>query len=130
MPRKGPMLLLLPVLTAGISCQPPPEPRTRLEPGRPLTMPVWGEDLFVFEGHAGELISLWVNSMSPGLDPNVSLVDPEGQVETSDDDSGGHGNSLIKDHALKKTGQYTVIVRSSDRAQGKVEVLLEVRPGR
>jgi hypothetical protein len=75
-------------------------------------------------GRAGEVISLRVNSMSPGLDPNISLLDPENQVEASDDDSGGHGNSLIKNHALKKTGQYTVIVRSDGKVQGKVEVLL------
>jgi len=75
--------------------------------------------------HAGEVISLRVNSMSPGFDPDVSLIDPEGQVEASDDDSGGHGNSLIKDHALKKTGQYTVIVGSAGQSQGNtVEILL------
>jgi hypothetical protein len=123
---------MLSILTTGIAfqaCTAPP-PLTRLEPGRAVTERMWGESSFVFEGHAGEVISLRVNSMSPGLDPNVSLVDPKGKIEASDDDSGGHGNSLIKDHALKKTGQYTVIVRSSDRARGKVEVLLEVKPGR
>jgi hypothetical protein len=131
MPRKGrSVLFLLPLLTAGIACRPSDEATTRLKPGRPITMQVRGEDLFVFEGQAGEVISLRVNSMSPGLDPNVSLVDPKGHVETSDDDSGGHGNSLIKDHALKKTGQYTAIVRSSDRARGTIEVLLDIRPAR
>lgn len=85
---------------------------------------MWGRSSFVFVAHAGEVISLRVNSMSPGLDPNVSLVDPEDQIEVSDDDSGEHGNSLIKNHALKKTGQYTVIVRSDDQSEGTIAVLL------
>ncbi|HYU30796.1 MAG TPA: hypothetical protein VEW48_01415 [Thermoanaerobaculia bacterium] len=85
---------------------------------------MWKFSSFIFAGHAGEVITLQVNSMSPGLDPNISLVDPKSQVEAFDDDSGGHGNSLIKDHALKKTGQYTVIVRSDGQSQGEVEVLL------
>lgn len=85
---------------------------------------MWTSSSFAFAGRAGEVISLRVNSMSPGLDPNISLVDPEDQVEASDDDSGGRGNSLIKNHALKKTGQYTVIVRSDGQSNGKIEVLL------
>ena len=103
---------------------PPPPPPTRLEPGRAVTERIWESSSFAFVAHAGEVISLRVNSMSPGLDPNLSLVDPEDRIEASDDDSSGQGNSLIKDHTLRKTGQYIVIVKSDGQSQSKVEVLL------
>jgi hypothetical protein len=93
---------------------------------------MWNSSSFIFAARAGEVITLRVNSKSPGLDPNISLLDPEDQVEASDDDSGGRGNSLIKNHTLKKTGQYIVIVRSDGQSRGKVEVLLTkgASPGR
>ncbi|HYU30797.1 MAG TPA: hypothetical protein VEW48_01420 [Thermoanaerobaculia bacterium] len=120
------LIALLVLFTAGTACSPAPTLPENLVPGRAVTRTVWKKDLhFLFEGKAGEVIALRVTSKASGLDPHVSLIDPEDAEEASDDDSGEHGNSLIKDHILKRTGEYTVIVGSDGKAQGKVEILLE-----
>jgi hypothetical protein len=94
--------------------------------GRAVTRAVWKDEiLFFFEGKAGEAITLSVTSKSPGIDPHVAILDPDGKKEASDDDSGGQGNSLIKNHVLKKSGRYTVKVGTAERREGRVEVLLE-----
>jgi hypothetical protein len=105
---------------------PPPNLPERLTPGRAVTRTVWKNNLLFFlDGRAGEVITLSVTSKSPGMDPHVSLLDPDKHEEASDDDSGGQGNSLIKNHVLKKSGRYTVSVGTAEREEGRVEVLLE-----
>ena len=125
---RAPGLVLL--LTAGLVLQPvaarsDPNPRPNLPeflvPGQAVTRPVWKEILFSYEGQAGEVITISVTSKTPGLDPRLALLDPEKKEEASDDDSGGHGDSLLKNHALQKSGRYTVSVQGDE---GKVEVLL------
>jgi hypothetical protein len=132
--NRGPAFIALLVLfTAGTSCSPAPTPPENLVPGRAVTPTVWKKDLhFFFEGKAGEVITLRATSKASGLDPHVSLFDPENAEEASDDDSGGHGNSLIKDHILKRTGEYSVTVGSDGKVKGEVEVLLTkgASPGR
>jgi len=114
----------------------PPSPGGNLVPGRAVPRAVWkGDSLFFFEGRAGEVVTLRVTSRAPGLDPHVVLLDPEAQKEASDDDSGGHGNSLLKDHTLMKSGRYAVKVGLAWRERGEIEVLLikqakATKPGR
>lgn len=88
---------------------------------------VWPKGLTVaFEGKAGAVITLTVTSKTAtgGFDPFVRLLDPTGKKEASDDDSGGQGNCLLKDHALKKDGQYRVFIGGEDRKEGEVEILI------
>ena len=132
---RAPGLALL--LAAGLALQPfaaraDPDPSAHLPeslvPGQAVIRAVWkGDILFVFEGNAGEVITISVTSKTPGIDPHVALLDPEKEVEAFDDDSGGHGDSLLKNHALKKSGRYTVRVGAAQGDKGKVEVLLERR---
>ena len=96
-----------------------------LEPGQALTHKIWADVRFVFEGKAGEVVTLKVTGKAPGVDPHVTLLDPESKREAFDDDSGGHGNSLIKDHTLKQSGRYTAVVGVAGSDEGEVEVLLE-----
>lgn len=134
--NRGVMLLLF--LIAGMAFhsiavarppEPGPTPPENLVPGEAVIRKIWKKDLhFLFEGKAGEVITLRVTSITSGLDPHVVLMDPEEVEEASDDDSGGDGNSLIKDHVLKRTGEYTVIVRADGRVWGEVEILLEKAP--
>jgi hypothetical protein len=94
-------------------------------PGKVVTRSIWkGDILFFFKGKAGETITLHVASKTQGLDPYVALLDPDKQEEASDDDSGGQGNSLIRNHALKKSGRYTVKVGTAERKEGRVKILL------
>jgi hypothetical protein len=129
----GPVVLSL-ILIAGIVSQPSAAlgqtpsaslPET-LKPSRTVVRLIWGKNSsFDFAGNAGQVITLRVNSKSPGLDPYVCFFDPENRVEASDDDGGKRGNSLIQNHSLKQSGRYTVIVGLENKVQGKVEILLE-----
>jgi len=129
---RAPGLVLL--LTAALTLQPVAarsdrNPRANLPeflvPGQAVTRPVWQEILFSYEGKAGEVITISVTSKTPGLDPHLALLDPEKKEEAFDDDSGGHGDSLLKNHALQKSGRYTVSVGAAQGDDGKVEVLLK-----
>jgi hypothetical protein len=99
----------------------------RLEPGVETSARLWGSAAdYVYEGTAGEVVSLSVDSRTPGLDPNVQLLDPAGNPEAFDDDSGGKGNALIQGHALGSSGTYTVRLRTDEDRTGEVAVLLNV----
>jgi hypothetical protein len=100
----------------------PPE---LLVPGKAVTRTLWKDGILLFfEGRVGEVVTIHVTSKTPGLDPHVALLDSELKEEASDDDSGGQGNSLIKDHALKKSALYAVHVGAPQADGGTVEVLL------
>ncbi len=71
------------------------------------------------------MVTLRVTGKTPGLDPHVALFDPDYDKEAFDDDSGGHGNSLLKNHTLKRNGRYTVVVGVAENDEGKVEILLK-----
>ena len=123
--NRGHTLIALLLLAIVAGCSPPPSLGVRLEPGREVSQKVWGKRLdFTYEGKAGEVITLRVISKTPGLDPWVQLLDPEGREEASDDDSGGKGNPLIAGHALKRSGQYTVGVGFAGGRSGELSVLL------
>jgi hypothetical protein len=128
----GRVLLLLavwalhPLAVARPDPNPPANLPETLVPGKAVIRTVWEEDIFFsFEGKAGEVITIRVTSKTPGLDPHMALLGPEKKEEASDDDSGGHGDSLLKNHVLKKSGRYTVSVGAEGRDEGEVEVLLK-----
>lgn len=126
----GLVLLLVAGLTllpaAARPQNPGPSLPVTLVPGQAVTQSIWKRDLrLVFTGTTDEVITLRVTSQTAGLDPHVSLIDPEKAEEAADDDGGENGNSLIKDHVLKRTGEYTVVVGSDGKVQGRVEILLE-----
>jgi len=105
----------------------PASPMETLKFGQAVDRNVWPTGLSLsFEGKAGMVITLEVTSKTAtgGFDPFVRLLDPDEQEEASDDDSGGQGNCLIKDHALKKNGLYHVFIGGEDNKEGEVEVLL------
>jgi hypothetical protein len=103
----------------------PPSPPEKLTPGRAMTRKIWEDTRFVFDGKAGEVVTLKVTSKTPGLDLHVELLNPVEDTEAFDDDSGGHGNSLIKDHALEMDGRYTAVVGVAESNEGKMEILLK-----
>jgi hypothetical protein len=99
-----------------------------LVPGKAVTRALWKDGVILFfQGKVGEVVTIHATSQTPGLDPNLALLDPEQKEEAFDDDSGGQGNSLIKDHALKKSGRYTVRINAAHEDGDKVEVLLTKR---
>jgi hypothetical protein len=117
---------LHPLAVARPDPNPPANLPETLVPGKVVLRTVWEEDVFFsFEGKAGEVITISVTSKTPGLDPHMALLDSEKTEEASDDDSGGHGDSLLKNHVLKKSGRYTVSVGAAQGEKGRVEVLLK-----
>lgn len=105
-----------------------PSPPEIIEFGKAVIRHVWPKGLSVaFQGKAGEVITLQVTGKTStgGFDPFVRLLDPRGNEEASDDDSGGKGDCLIKEHALKEDGEYRVFIGAEDRKEGEVEILVE-----
>lgn len=124
--RQWHWLALAALLATGFvaACSAPPRPPEELNPGHAITRKIWRDSRFTFEGKTGEVVTLKVTGKTPGVDPRVTLLDPEHIKEAFDDDSGGNGNSLIKDHALKRSGRYTVVVGLAGSDAGEVEILL------
>lgn len=117
--------LALPSAEAAKKKAKPPSPTEELESGQAITRKIWKDTRFVFDGKAGEVVTLKVTGKTPGIDPHVTLLDPMRVKEAFDDDSGGHGNSLIKNHTLKRNGRYTVVVGVAESQEGDVEILFE-----
>lgn len=122
------LVLILNFALAVASAQPgatPPSAPKEIKPGQAITQAIWKDTRFVFAGKAGEVVTLKVTGKDSGLDPHVALLNPKGDKEASDDDSGGHGNSLIKNHPLIRTGRYTVVVGLAEGQEGEIEILLK-----
>ncbi len=66
---------------------------------------------YAFMGQAGDVVTIAINRIDEGLDPFLELIAPGGQVEATDDDSGGGRNSLITAHTLRQSGPYNIIAR-------------------
>jgi len=115
--------VLLPASVAGRKVR--AVPPKKLLPGQPITQWIWKEMHLLFDGKVGEVVTLKVTGKTPGIDPHVALLDPDDDKEAFDDDSGGHGNSLISNHTLKQSGRYTVIVELAGSDGGYVEILLK-----
>lgn len=97
----------------------------RLEPGVEVPVRLWGEPAdYTYEGTAGEVIDVSVESRTKGLDPNVRLLDPSAAQEAFDDDGGANGDALIRGHVLQSSGDYTVRIESDENRRGEVAVLL------
>lgn len=63
---------------------------------------------FAFWGFQGDAISVALNRGDGDLDPSVSLLDANGTVVASDDDSGGGQNARIARYVLPRSGLYTI----------------------
>ncbi len=65
--------------------------------------------LYVFEGRAGQVISLTMARQSNNLDPYLVLVAATGQALVASDDDGFTHNAAINSFRLPDNGEYTVI---------------------
>lgn len=66
-------------------------------------------DLYMFEGRAGDLITIDMRATSNTLDTLLFLIDPSGVEIASNDDANETTNSLIADLLLAQDGEYTII---------------------
>lgn len=76
--------------------------------------------LYTFDGNAGDIVTIRMTrqgSTANPLDTYLTLLDPNDDQETFDDDGGlPPTNSLIKEYALQSTGRYTVAAGSYNDA--------------
>jgi hypothetical protein len=75
----------------------------RVEPGQ--------RHNWLFEGRAGETVSISMTAVEEGLDAFLELYAPGGELVVTDDDSGGDSNAAILDFELPISGTYRVIAR-------------------
>ncbi|MCB9453024.1 MAG: protein kinase [Anaerolineaceae bacterium] len=66
------------------------------------------EKEYYFKGVAGDIITIRVEAE---FDSNLRLLDSEGRVLISDDDSGGNLNPLIEFFELPASDEYTIVLR-------------------
>lgn len=110
--------ILIPLMALALSCPEPPNLGGFIGPGE-LSNRLRGDSVDYFcHGRTGDVITIALKGLSPGLDPRVWLVDPDGVEEAFDDDGGGDGNSLIRQHTLRRTGVYTIRVGSYEDRPG------------
>ncbi|MFW5772720.1 MAG: PPC domain-containing protein, partial [Phototrophicaceae bacterium] len=73
-------------------------------------------DRWTFAGAQGDVISIALNS--DAFDSFVELLDADGNVIASDDDSGGSLNSLISGFTLPAKADYTIVARPLGTGSG------------
>jgi hypothetical protein len=68
-------------------------------------------DVYAFDGVAGDVVNIAMNSTSGSLDPTLYLVSPSGLLVASNDDAvaGENINSLIANFGLPEDGRYIII---------------------
>jgi hypothetical protein len=66
------------------------------------------EVLFAFWGFQNDAITVALNRGDGDLDPAVSILDANGNILASDDDSGGGQNARIARYVLPRAGVYTI----------------------
>jgi WD40 repeat protein/tetratricopeptide (TPR) repeat protein len=76
--------------------------------GEPVSGDIADDVLWIFEGQAGQIVSIAMNEDGSGLDTRVTLRDPDGRYLRSDDNSGDGSNSMIRNVVLSKDGSYTI----------------------
>lgn len=65
---------------------------------------------YTFTGQAGDVVSVAMNANSGSLDPQVLILDPNGNmVAFNDDASDGVTDSLVANLSLVLNGQYTIV---------------------
>src|SRR5262249_16273124 len=71
---------------------------------------------YTFNGQAGQMII--ITQTSSDFDCYLTLNDSNGNMLTSDDDSGEDTNAQIGPYALPATGSYTIVADSYDNNSG------------
>jgi hypothetical protein len=67
------------------------------------------DDIFVFDGQIGDVVTIQMNATSQSLDTLLYLVDPSGSEIAFNDDSGDSTNSALSNITLTQNGQYIIL---------------------
>lgn len=77
-------------------------------------------DLYYFDGEAGDIVTISMETTAGRLDTALFLIDPNGLQITENDDAvvGESTNSLINEFTLPETGRYIIIATHFGMAYG------------
>ncbi len=82
---------------------------------------------WLFEGQAGEIVSISTLALDEDLDTYMELFSPDGEQVATDDDGGEGSNAAISEFSLTHTGTYRVVARAYNEEQaGEYEITLEM----
>ncbi len=72
--------------------------------------------LYAFLGRQSDVLTIAMNQIDGGLDPRVAILNSNRDPITSDDNSGGDQNALIKSFVVPATGVYYLLATHSSAA--------------
>jgi len=83
-----------------------------------------------FAGQAGQIVRVAMSKAGSGLDTRLTLLGPDGTIQSADNDSGYDTNSLIRGVYLPQDGVYTVLPDGYGSSGEYILILTEatVRP--
>lgn len=76
------------------------------------------DDLYVFYGRAGEVVSISMTRVDGNLDAFLELLNNAQEVVAGNDDGGNNQNALIANYSLPTTGMYTIRARRFSGSEG------------
>ena len=80
---------------------------------------------WLFEGQAGDVVTIAIIAVNEDMDTYLELYDPDGEQVWTDDDSGGDSNAAIIEFELLLDGDYRVVARGyNSYATGDYELTL------
>jgi hypothetical protein len=74
----------------------------------------WSRHTWTFDGVAGDVVNIAMDTTDGALDCFLELYGPEGLLLTTDDDSGVGYNALIEYYTLPVEGTYRVVARGAE----------------
>ena len=103
-----------------------PVPRQRLTAGQTVRGAVAPSlaEVWLFEGRAGQRVTISLREDNSGLDPILILVGPDGTELQYDDDGWGYPNAIIQDYRLPQDGTYTITALGFGSSSGAYALTL------
>ncbi len=103
-----------------------PVPRQRLAAGQTVRGAVAPSlaEIWLFEGRAGQRVTISLREDNSGLDPILILVGPDGTELQYDDDGWGYPNAIIQDYRLPLDGTYTITALGFGSSSGAYALTL------
>lgn len=83
-------------------------------------------ELWTFNGEAGQVVDIAMDSLDGELDPYLTLSTLDGEILTQDDDSGEGFNSRINDYTLPLTDTYLIQASGYGGSSGPYALSIEV----
>ena len=85
------------------------------------------KDFWLFDGSAGDVVTIAMQAQGDRLDPFLELVGPDGTLLIWDDDGGVNFNSRITGFVLPVSGSFAVVASGFGGTEG--DYLLALRQG-